>query len=83
MADLSNEQLIANRAWQMFNASLNQGCAWDDARADAISDAKKLQEQFNTDFDSRFASYSVIEQEHIWNKKMDNFNKLIQTIQAI
>jgi hypothetical protein len=68
---LTEDQSISNKAWMLFNANLNKGFNWH---------AEKLK----IEFDANFVPYDdPIKSDIAYEKSMNQFEKLVQTIKAI
>lgn len=78
---LTEDQAIANKAWMLFNSSLNQGMQWEDAIVDALMSAEKLKLEYDQNFEPD--ENDPLKSEAIWNRSMNQFDKLSATIRAI
>jgi hypothetical protein len=77
---LTEDQSISNKAWMLFNANLNKGFNWQDAKTETELDAEKLK----IEFDANFVPYDdPIKSDIAYEKSMNQFEKLVQTIKAI
>lgn len=77
---LTEEQLISNKAWQLFNTELNTGLVWNDAKIEAELSAEKLR----SDFDQSFEGYDDPDKsDMVYDKAMKQFDNLVNTIRSI
>jgi len=81
MQELTREQSVANKAWTMFNANLNAGLCWEDAKTETELDAEKMRIDWDQNF--QVDEDDPIRSEKVWEKGMNKFDLLIQKIKSI